>query len=51
MRKQRVHSDKGIAAYLDFIKIWKDCEKFGLYAKEIGFDLQKLYQYKRESVS
>ena len=31
-------------------KDMKDCEKFGLYAKEIGFDLQKLYQYKEESV-
>ena len=23
-----------------------DCEKFGLYAKDVGFDLQKIYEYK-----
>ena len=31
-------------------KDMKECEKFGLYAKEIGFDMQKLYHYKEESV-
>ena len=31
-------------------KDMKECEKFGLYAKEIGFDMQKLYRYKEESV-
>ena len=23
-----------------------DCEKFGLYARDVGFDLQKIYEYK-----
>ena len=23
-----------------------ECGKFGLYAKEVGFDLQKIYEYK-----
>ena len=24
----------------------KDCEKFGLFAEHVGFDLQKIYEYK-----
>lgn len=31
-------------------KDMKECEKFGLYAREIGFDMEKLYRYKEESV-
>lgn len=29
----------------------QECEKFGLYTKEVGFDFKKLYQYKDETVA
>ena len=50
MRKQRCIPTKALLHASTIYKDMKDCEKFGLYAKEIGFDLQKLYQYKEESV-
>ena len=44
--QQRMHSHESLVHAAMLYREMTECEKFGLSAEKVGFDLQKIYEYK-----